>query len=77
MFDTAAGHCNEWVGRVGGENAWKEVKVVIFLFKDMVVKLCSNEGCRMFFLVAACIMGGECGKEVLGQVCLGGGGWAG
>jgi hypothetical protein len=22
-------------------------------------------------------MGGECGKEVLGEVCLGGGGWAG
>jgi hypothetical protein len=22
-------------------------------------------------------MGGECGKEVLGKVCLGGGGWAG
>ncbi len=21
-------------------------------------------------------MGGECGKEVLGEVCLGGGGWA-
>jgi hypothetical protein len=21
MFDTAAGHCNEWVGHVGGENA--------------------------------------------------------
>ncbi len=49
MFDTAAGHCKEWVVRVGGENAWKEVKVVIFMFKDMVVKLRSNDGCRMFF----------------------------
>jgi hypothetical protein len=49
MLDTAAGHCNEWVGHVGGENTWKEMKVVIFMFKDMVVKLCSNDGCRMFF----------------------------
>jgi hypothetical protein len=47
MFDTAAGHCNEWVGCVGGENAWKEVKVFIFVLKDMVVKLHSNNG--MFF----------------------------
>jgi hypothetical protein len=47
MFDTAAGHiANEWVGRVGGENAWEEV---IFVFKDMVVKLHSNDSCRMFF----------------------------
>ncbi len=29
------------------------------------------------FLLAVCAMGEECGKEVLGQVCLGGGGWAG
>jgi hypothetical protein len=49
MLDTAAGRCNVWVGRVGGENAWKEVKVVTFMFKDMVVKLRSNDGCRMFF----------------------------
>jgi hypothetical protein len=48
MFDTAVGQCNEWVGRMGGENAQKEMKVVIFLLKDMVVKLCSNNGCRIF-----------------------------
>jgi hypothetical protein len=40
---------SEWVGRVGGENTWKEVKVVIFMFKDMVVKLRSNNGGIMFF----------------------------
>ncbi len=34
---------------MGGENALKEAKVVIFMFKDIVVKLCSNDGCRMFF----------------------------
>jgi hypothetical protein len=62
---------------VGGENAWKEVKVVIFVFKDIVIKLHSNDGCRMFFWAAVSAMGGECGKELLGQVCLGGGGWAG
>ncbi len=44
MFVKAAGHCNEWVGRVG-----KEVKVVIFMFKDIVVKLRSNDGCTIFF----------------------------
>ncbi len=49
MLDTAAGHCNECVGHVGGESTWKELKVVIYMFKDMVVKLCSNDGCRMFF----------------------------
>jgi hypothetical protein len=75
MFDTAAGYCNEWVGHVGGMNAWKEMKVVIFVFKDMVVTLCSNDGCRMFFQAATRAMGGECGKEVLGQVCSGSCGW--
>ncbi len=49
MHDTAVGHCNELVGRVRGENAWKKVKVVIFMFKDMVLELCSNNGCRVFF----------------------------
>ncbi len=48
MLDTAVGHCNEWVGHVGGENAWKEVKVVIFMLKDIVVKFHSNDGCRVF-----------------------------
>ncbi len=28
MFDAAAGHCNEWVGRVWGENAGEEVKML-------------------------------------------------
>ena len=49
MFDAAAGHCNEYVGRVGGEIAGEEVKVFVFMSKDMAVKLCSDDGCRMFF----------------------------
>jgi hypothetical protein len=49
MFDAAAGHCNESIRRVEGENAWKEVKVFVFVFKEMVVKICSNDGFRMFF----------------------------
>ncbi len=57
MFDTAAGYCNEWVGCVGGENSWKVVKVVFFMFKDMVVKLRSNNGCRMFFRQSRALWG--------------------
>ena len=50
MFDAAAGHsCNEWVGRVGGEDAGEEVKVFMFVLKDMVEKLHSDDGCRLFF----------------------------
>ena len=37
MFGAAAGHCNEWVGRVGGEDAGEEVEVFVFMFKYMVV----------------------------------------
>ena len=49
MFDAATGHCNEWVGHVWGENAGEEVKMSVFVFKDMVVKLHSDDVCRMFF----------------------------
>ena len=49
MFGAAEGHCNEWVGRVGGEDAKVEVEVVVFLFKDMVVELRSDDGSRVFF----------------------------
>ncbi len=50
MFDAGAeGYCNEWVGHVRGENAGEEVKMFVFVFKDMVVKLHSDDVCRMFF----------------------------
>ncbi len=58
MFDAAAGHCNEWVGRVWGENAGEEVKMFAFVFKDMVVKLRSDDVCRMFFS-RPCALWGE------------------
>ena len=45
----AVGHCNEWVGYVWGENAGEEVKMFVFVFKDMVGKLCSDNVCRMLF----------------------------
>ncbi len=35
---------------MGGENAWKEVKVFIFMFEDMVVKLCNKDGLKNVFL---------------------------
>ena len=57
-------------------NAWKEVKVFVFVSEDMVVQLRRDDGGRMFLEAATCAMGGECGKEVLGQVCPGGW-WAG
>jgi hypothetical protein len=37
----------------------------------MVVKLSSDDGSRMVFEGATCAMGGECGKEVMSQICLG------
>jgi hypothetical protein len=49
MFGAAVGHCDEWVGLVGGEDAGEEVKVFIFVFKDMVVELHSVDGSRVFF----------------------------
>ncbi len=49
VFDATVGHCNEWVGRVWGENAGEEVKMFVFVFKDMVVELRSDDVCRMFF----------------------------
>jgi hypothetical protein len=49
VFDAAAGHCNEWVGRVCGKDDWEEVKVFIFTFKDMVVELRSDDGRTLFF----------------------------
>ena len=60
----------------GGKNAWKKVKVFVFVFEDMVAKLHSDDGGRMCLVGAMCALGGECGKEVLVQVCPGGG-WAG
>jgi hypothetical protein len=59
------------------KNAWKKVEVFVFVFKDVVVKLRSDNIGRMFLEVATCAVGGECGKELMRQVCLGGGGWAG
>ncbi len=32
-----------------GENAGEEVKMFVFVFKDIVVKLRSDDVCRMFF----------------------------
>ena len=60
----------------GGKNAWKKVKVFVFVLEDMVVKLKSDVSGRVCLEGAMCAMGGECGKEVLVQVCPGGG-WAG
>ncbi len=33
-----------------GQNAGEEVKMFVFVFKDMVVKLRSDDVCRMFFI---------------------------
>ncbi len=57
----------------GGKNAWKKVKVFVFVFEDMGVKLHSDVGGRVCLEGAMCAMVGECGKEVLVQVCPGGG----
>jgi hypothetical protein len=76
--DGNAGHYNEcWVRCGGGKNAWKKVKVFVFVFEDMVVKLYSDDGGRMCLVGAMCAMGGECGKEVLVQSVRGVGGRAG
>ncbi len=48
-----------------------------FMFKDMAVDLRSDNGHRMCFKADVCAMGGECGKEVLGEICSGSGGCAG
>jgi len=37
IFDAAAGHCNERVWCVGGEDAGEEVEVFVLMFKDVVV----------------------------------------
>ena len=42
MFGAVVGHCNERIGHVGGEDAGEEVKVLVFVFKYMVVELCSG-----------------------------------
>ena len=42
VFDAAAGHCNEWVGHVWGENAGEEANIFLFVFKDMV----ANRNCN-------------------------------
>ena len=49
MFGAVVGHCNERIGHVGGEDAGEEVKVLVFVFKYMVVELCSDDGSRVLF----------------------------
>ncbi len=77
VLDGVPSHCNEWVGCVGGEDAWEEVEVCKFMFMDVVVEFGLNNGGGVFFLVAGGAVWREGGEEVLGKVCPISGRWVG
>ena len=62
VFDGTAVHCNARITRIrcmGGKNAWKKVKVFVFVLKYMVVTLHAHDRGRVFLESAAYSMGGR------------------
>jgi hypothetical protein len=62
---------------VGGQNAWKEMVVFVFMFKNLIVELNFQNCSGVFFKATTGAVGRECAEKVLGKVRARSGGWAG